>query len=62
VSLQQVSLHQAGGKVTDWSGKPLTWQVNSQAMDNLAAFPGEVLAAGDPRAHQQAQELLHWMR
>jgi inositol-phosphate phosphatase/L-galactose 1-phosphate phosphatase/histidinol-phosphatase len=54
------ALQGAGGVVTDWSGKPLTWNVTSASEGQLPAFPGEVLAAGDPRVHQQAQQLLHW--
>jgi hypothetical protein len=53
-------LQGAGGKVTDWSGKPLTWRVSSSAMEDLHNFPGEVLAAGDERVHAQALQLLGW--
>ncbi|EFN53278.1 hypothetical protein CHLNCDRAFT_58575 [Chlorella variabilis] len=44
----------AGGVVTDWRGQPLRWQ------GDVAACSGEVVAAGDARAHQQALELLQW--
>jgi inositol-phosphate phosphatase/L-galactose 1-phosphate phosphatase/histidinol-phosphatase len=37
----------AGGTMTDWRGRPLT-----------AASDGRVLAAGDPRAHAAALQLL----
>ena len=52
----------AGGKVTDWSGAPLTWRVSSTQLDDLSRFPGEVLAAGDARVHEQALQLLAWKR
>lgn len=37
----------AGGKITDWDGRPLTLRSD-----------GRVLAAGDPRAHEQALKIL----
>jgi hypothetical protein len=52
----------AGGKVTDWSGQPLTWRVTSSAMEDLHRYPGEVLAAGDELAHAQALQLLAWKK
>lgn len=48
----------AGGTITDWRGAPLTWPKDGGA----AACSGEVLAAGDARAHAQALELLAWQR
>ena len=51
----------AGGVITDWKGAPLHWKVgpNPSAAD-LTRFPGEVLAAGDKRAHAAALQLLAW--
>ncbi|KAJ9530649.1 hypothetical protein QJQ45_014798 [Haematococcus lacustris] len=58
----------AGGVITDWRGGPLVWLPSAQAAEKAAAgegtgalraeWPGEVLAAGDPRVHQQALEKL----
>jgi inositol-phosphate phosphatase / L-galactose 1-phosphate phosphatase / histidinol-phosphatase len=44
----------AGGEMTDWSGRELEWRPDG------SAFPGEVCAAGDVRAHKQAIEIMAW--
>ena len=52
-----------GGRVTDWGGRPLRWAPPpgaTSAADLRGGFPGEVLAAGDARAHAQALQLLDW--
>eukprot|EP00197_Chlamydomonas_leiostraca_P008919 CAMPEP_0202867762 /NCGR_PEP_ID=MMETSP1391-20130828/9609_1 /ASSEMBLY_ACC=CAM_ASM_000867 /TAXON_ID=1034604 /ORGANISM="Chlamydomonas leiostraca, Strain SAG 11-49" /LENGTH=291 /DNA_ID=CAMNT_0049547825 /DNA_START=210 /DNA_END=1085 /DNA_ORIENTATION=+ len=43
----------AGGTVTDWVGHELQWWP-AAGSTQPTAFPGEVLAAGDKRAHAQA--------
>lgn len=48
----------AGGRVTDWRGAPLRWDVRSAA--GAESWVGEVVAAGDARAHAHAVELLAW--
>jgi len=47
----------AGGVITDWAGQPLRWHPESAAAQ---VSPGEVLAAGDARAHAQAMKVLDW--
>eukprot|EP00887_Chlorella_sp_A99_P006718 scaffold3.g6718.t1 len=49
----------AGGVITDWRGEPLRW-VPEAAGAGGHACPGEVLAAGDARAHAAALKLLAW--
>jgi inositol-phosphate phosphatase/L-galactose 1-phosphate phosphatase/histidinol-phosphatase len=50
----------AGGVITDWRGNELRWQPSPEAAQSgsnealRADWPGEVLAAGDERAHKQA--------
>lgn len=51
----------AGGKITDWRGQPLTWPAGADGGD-AAACAGEVVAAGDPRVHAAAVELLAWQQ
>lgn len=51
----------AGGKVTDWEGRPLRWEVTDANFEQaISEYPGEVLAAGDARTHAQALKLLSW--
>lgn len=51
----------AGGKITDWRGNALHWQVDSTDPSSWQRLPpGEVLAAGDPELHSRAQELIGW--
>ncbi len=50
----------AGGVVTDWTGKELRWapQPGGDVASLRDSWPGEVLAAGDPRCHAAALRLL----
>jgi inositol-phosphate phosphatase/L-galactose 1-phosphate phosphatase/histidinol-phosphatase len=50
----------AGGVITDWSGGALRWGAADAAAGRAPA--GEVLAAGDARAHAAALALLDWGR
>lgn len=50
----------AGGKMTDWSGRPLVWQPTPGAADVRSGWPGEVCAAGDPQLHAAALSILDW--
>lgn len=52
----------AGGVITDWQGKALHWKSQSDSEGQASGYPGEVLAAGDARSHQQALELLAWQK
>lgn len=47
----------AGGVITDWAGKPLSWHPEGA---DAKAEAGEVLAAGDQRTHDQALQILGW--
>lgn len=46
----------AGGTITDWQGKALTW--SSEEASNGVAPIGEVLAAGDDLCHKKALSIL----
>jgi hypothetical protein len=48
----------AGGSVTDWSGKELSWRPSPGDTDLVQSWPNEVLATGDARMHQAALQLL----
>jgi inositol-phosphate phosphatase/L-galactose 1-phosphate phosphatase/histidinol-phosphatase len=50
----------AGGCITDWAGAPLRWGAAEAAAGRAPA--GEVVAAGDARAHAAALALLDWGR
>jgi len=54
----------AGGVVTDWAGRQLTWQPDPSAASDPKAladgWPGEVVAAGDAVLHAKALQLLDW--
>ncbi|KAK9811291.1 hypothetical protein WJX72_001256 [[Myrmecia] bisecta] len=50
----------AGGVMTDWQGNHLHWPITAGESYALGSLPGEVIAAGDRKAHQQALELLDW--
>lgn len=51
----------AGGKITDWRGQPLRWEVtHANQAQAVEEFPGEVLAAGDAGVHAAALALLGW--
>lgn len=50
----------AGGVITDWRGAPLHWLPTDQGLQGAGSYPGEVIAAGDPRTHEQGLELLGW--
>ena len=57
------TLQGAGGKITDWRGRPLVWRPPAGAVSNeelRAGWPGEVCAAGDPSLHAKALALLDW--
>jgi fructose-1,6-bisphosphatase/inositol monophosphatase family enzyme len=51
----------AGGMITDWAGRPLRWQLaGGDVTASASQCPGEVLAAGDARTHEQVLQLLQW--
>jgi inositol-phosphate phosphatase / L-galactose 1-phosphate phosphatase / histidinol-phosphatase len=47
----------AGGVITDWNDRKLSWRVDKGG-DSITAWSGEVLAAGDRRAHAEALKAL----
>lgn len=47
----------AGGVITDWNDKKLRWRPDKDG-ESISAWSGEVLAAGDRRAHAEALKAL----
>jgi inositol-phosphate phosphatase / L-galactose 1-phosphate phosphatase / histidinol-phosphatase len=47
----------AGGVITDWNDRKLSWNPDKDK-DSITAWSGEVLAAGDRRAHAEAIKTL----
>ena len=47
----------AGGVITDWNDKKLTWHADGSG-ESISAWSGEVLAAGDRRLHAEALKAL----
>jgi inositol-phosphate phosphatase / L-galactose 1-phosphate phosphatase / histidinol-phosphatase len=47
----------AGGVITDWNDKKLRWHAADNG-ESITAWAGEVLAAGDRRAHAEALKAL----
>lgn len=47
----------AGGVITDWNDRPLTWAVDEDD-NSVTAWAGEVLAAGDRVLHAEALKSL----
>jgi inositol-phosphate phosphatase / L-galactose 1-phosphate phosphatase / histidinol-phosphatase len=47
----------AGGVITDWNDRKLKWQADENG-ESITAWAGEVLAAGDRKAHAQALKAL----
>jgi len=61
----------AGGKMTDWTGKDLIWKPSPDTGSGSGGgdgsggllpqgYPGEIVAAGDPRTHAETIRLLAW--
>lgn len=47
----------AGGVITDWNDRKLVWKTDKDG-ESITAWSGEVLAAGDRRAHAEALKAL----
>ena len=55
-----LSAQGAGGTITDWKGRNLCFTPGPNGVLDPATMPGEIVAAGDSRVHQQVLDAIGW--